>query len=71
MKTLASYSPHLEDSTVLPISWTPVELPKKLRIGILRHNGIVRAHPPMERAVREAAEKLTAAGHEGKHRYLL
>lgn len=66
MKAFAESSTHLLDASILPLGWNPVTLPKKLRIGIMRHNGIVKAHPPMIRAIDEVAHKLEAAGHEGK-----
>lgn len=66
MRALADGSPHLIDPVVIPRPWTPVTLPRKLRIGVLRHNNIVRPHPPIARAIAEVESKLVAAGHEGE-----
>lgn len=47
--------------------WNEVDAPKeKLRIGLILTDGVVDPHPPVTRALKETAEKLKAAGHEGK-----
>lgn len=38
---------------------------KRLRIGFLVDDGVVRVQPPIARAVREVVDALKAAGHEG------
>jgi amidase len=38
---------------------------KRLRIGFLVDDGVVKVQPPIARAVREAVAALKAAGHEG------
>ena len=66
MRALPEGNPHLIDPQVIPRPWTPAILPKKLRIGILRQNNIVRPHPPIARVLSEVEAKLVAAGHEGE-----
>lgn len=49
-----------------PGSWRQIETPtRKLKIGLLLNDGAVQPHPPITRGLKEAAEKLKAAGHEG------
>ncbi|KAL1896281.1 hypothetical protein Sste5346_004664 [Sporothrix stenoceras] len=56
--------PWLLDSKCLPIPWRPtVEIPKKLTIGVLWHDGVVRPTPPVARALKLAVARLAAAGH--------
>jgi amidase len=54
------------EPTCIPGSWME-DLPEmqKLKVGIMYSDGIVDPHPPIQRALRETAEKLRAAGHEG------
>lgn len=66
MRVLPEGNPHLIDPLVIPRPWVPATLPKKLRIGILRHNNIIRPQPPISRALCEVEAKLVAAGHEGE-----
>ena len=57
--------PH--DPTCIPGSWIDVPATeKKLRIGIMATDGVVDPHPPIQRALRETADKLRAGGHEGR-----
>lgn len=49
-----------------PGSWRQIETPtRKLKIGLLLNDGVVQPHPPITRGLKEAAEKLKAAGHDG------
>lgn len=60
--SLTQYEPN-----VVPIPWREVEVPKeKLSFGIFEFDGVCMPHPPILRALRETAEKLRSAGHEGK-----
>lgn len=48
-------------------SWTDVPTPSgKLSIGLISTDGIVDPHPPLQRAMKETAAKLRAAGHDGE-----
>jgi amidase len=40
--------------------------PKRLKIGFLVDDGVVKVQPPVERAVREVVAALRAVGHEGE-----
>ncbi|KAM5359272.1 hypothetical protein ACJZ2D_014620 [Fusarium nematophilum] len=62
-KAVVDGQPWLLDSKCLPIPWRPVELPQKLKIAFMWHDGMVRPTPPVTRALRSAKEKLEAAGH--------
>lgn len=68
MRDVVRVEPWTKDSRCAPIPWrTGVyeeTLGKKLTIGILVDDGVVRPHPPIERVVRMAAEVLKANGHE-------
>ena len=56
------------DPNVVPIPWKAnVDIPKKLTIGVMYTDGYVIPHPPVLRGLRETAEKLKAAGHDGLH----
>lgn len=63
MKTVLDYKPCIQDQTLLPLPWRDepfhVELreDKKLKIGVLWTNAIVKPHPPIGRAL----EKITQA----------
>lgn len=50
-----------------PGRWDEVRAPRRpLRIGLMSTDGVVEPHPPVARALKEAADKLKAAGHEGR-----
>lgn len=66
MGAVLAVQPQRLDPIVTPLPWIPYVLPKKLRIGIVRHNGIVRPHPPIVRVIDQTAELLKAQGHEGE-----
>jgi amidase len=53
------------DASFIPIPWRKVQSPTKLTVGILEFDGVCMPHPPILRAMRETAEKLKVAGHEG------
>lgn len=61
---LFSTKPYLSNSSLIPIPWAPVALPakRKLRIGWMRHDGVVLPQPPMLRGMEWARKKLEAAG---------
>ncbi|KAK9468756.1 amidase signature domain-containing protein [Lipomyces arxii] len=68
-KTVIDNQPWLEDPKCIPIPWRQDEYDtimkkKKLIFGVMRDDGVVRVHPPVERTLNEAVEKLRAAGHE-------
>lgn len=67
-KETINQQPWLYDAKVHPIPWREdiyEEVQSRpLVIGFLVDDGMVKVHPPIERAVREACEKLAEAGHE-------
>lgn len=68
MRDLIRNEPWTKDSRCAPITWQASiyeeTLQKKLTIGILVDDGIVRPQPPIERVVRMAAELLKKNGHD-------
>jgi amidase len=67
-KAVIESSPWLRDPRVVPTPWREdmyLEAQSRpLVIGIMIDDGVVRVHPPIERALKELAAKLKAAGHE-------
>lgn len=66
-RTVVGAEPWRKDPRCLPIPWRSVSLPevgKKLRIGVMYHDGMVLPTPPVRRALRSAVDALKAAGHE-------
>lgn len=63
-KTVVDKEPWLYDPRMVPIPWRSVELPQKLKIGVMWNDGMVIPTPPVARALKETVEKLKAAGHE-------
>ncbi|EPE36703.1 Amidase signature (AS) enzyme [Glarea lozoyensis ATCC 20868] len=67
-KAVLTAQPWMLDPRVVPIPWREDEYlsvqNRPLVIGIMLDDGVVRAHPPIERALKELAAKLEAAGHE-------
>ncbi|PYH97800.1 amidase signature enzyme [Aspergillus ellipticus CBS 707.79] len=67
MQSLLDSDPWTVDPGCLPIPWRKelAEKPtRKLRLGIIYDDGVVKPQPPVARAMRETAEKLVDAGHE-------
>ncbi|KAM0339375.1 hypothetical protein ACHAPU_010940 [Fusarium lateritium] len=62
-KAVVEAQPWLLDPKCLPIPWRPVQLPEKLRIAFMWHDGMVQPTPPVARALKVAREKLEKAGH--------
>jgi Asp-tRNA(Asn)/Glu-tRNA(Gln) amidotransferase A subunit family amidase len=62
IKAVQSTEPWLKDPNLIPI---PLQLPdisqRKLRVGIMSHDGVVTPHPPVLRALKLAKEKLGAS----------
>ena len=68
VKEIIATQPWTKDCRCVPIPWRSEvydELgSRKLRIGILLDDGVVRPHPAITRVVRQTAEILETAGHE-------
>jgi amidase len=65
MKVLIDAKPWLREPSLLPFPWkTEPQLPtspgggKKLRVGVMYDDGVVRPHPPVLRAMKEAVKRL-------------
>lgn len=64
MQIVLAYKPWVQDPTLIPLAWREENLnlspagDKKLKIGILWSDGIVKPHPPIQRGLQETANKL-------------
>lgn len=67
-QSIISSSPWLIDPKCLPIPWRQESLEavkdKKLKIGVVRHDGSVMPTPPVKRALDITVQKLREKGHE-------
>ncbi|KAL1303077.1 hypothetical protein AAFC00_006521 [Neodothiora populina] len=66
-KVALDYEPWDHEPSLIGIPWrstTVNDIPKKLTIGVIRHDGIVAPHPPIARAMEETIDALRAAGHD-------
>lgn len=68
MQELIKSKPWERDSQCVPIPWRQDVYDeftsKKLRIGVLADDGVVRPHPAVSRVLEELASRLKAAGHD-------
>ncbi|KAK2623565.1 hypothetical protein QTJ16_007119 [Diplocarpon rosae] len=64
LKTLIDAKPWLEDPALLPIAWREEDFFKgrKLKVGVLWDDGVVKPHPPVTRALKQVVDKLKASG---------
>ncbi|KAF2858153.1 amidase [Piedraia hortae CBS 480.64] len=62
--SVISTQPWLRDPKCLPIPWRKVDMPSKLKIGVLEHNGEVTPTPPVKYALDASVAALKRAGHE-------
>ncbi|KAI1325224.1 amidase [Xylariaceae sp. FL0255] len=63
-RTVVGAEPWRVDPRCLPIPWRTVTVPRKLKIGVMWHDGIVAPTPPVARALRHTVDRLEAVGHE-------
>ncbi|OQE36751.1 hypothetical protein PENCOP_c011G08448 [Penicillium coprophilum] len=68
MESLLASSPWDLDPSVVPIPWrqdlaTP-SVGRKLKLGVVFDDGVVKPQPPVTRAMHETVDALRAAGHE-------
>ncbi|KAJ4999152.1 putative amidase [Colletotrichum sp. SAR 10_66] len=61
MKAYLDTSPWVQESYLLPIRWRKLELPKKLKIGVMWSDGVVKPHPPILRGLSIVVNALSAA----------
>lgn len=64
MKTILDSEPWRYDPSLTVKQWTPATLAAPLKIAIEWHDGVVKPHPPMIRAMNEVAAACKAAGME-------
>lgn len=70
MRAVLDGRPHELDPTIVGLPWRE-ELfrlegkTQKLNFGLLRCDGVVQPHPPIQRALDITRKALEAAGHEG------
>ncbi|KAJ5887325.1 hypothetical protein N7504_011372, partial [Penicillium tannophilum] len=68
MQSLLASRPWDVDPSAIPIPWrTELAIPptdRKLRIGVVIDDGVVKPQPPVTRAMNETIQALRAAGHE-------
>jgi amidase len=65
-RAIISARPALYDATTLDIPWRDVpkpQTPAKLKIGMLSEDPVFPLHPPVKRALAEAAKQLQSHGH--------
>ena len=62
MKTIIDAKPWLAEPSILPIPWKLHDMlispTRRLKIGVLWDDEVVKPHPPITRALREVVEKL-------------
>lgn len=64
MKTILDQEPWTRDPSLVPIPWrsiSPDDVRRKLRIGVLTSDGIVKPHPPILKALAAMRERLEAS----------
>lgn len=68
MRHVLDAKPWLADPAVVPIGWRQEQYEevqsRKLTIGLILDDNVVRVHPPIRRVLESLVEKLEAAGHE-------
>ncbi|KAM3447046.1 hypothetical protein MY3296_009090 [Beauveria thailandica] len=63
-KAVIQSQPWLRDAKCHPLPWKSVQLPKKLKIGVMWDDTLVQPTPPILRALRHTVAKLRQAGHD-------
>lgn len=62
MKAVTDGKPWEEETSLVPIPWKDLGAEKDFTVGVLWDDDIVHPHPPIQRAMKLAVEKLNAAG---------
>lgn len=64
IKTLINNKPWSKEPSLLPFPWKSEDFfkGKKLKIGVLWDDGVVKPHPPVTRAMKQVVDKLKANG---------
>ncbi|KAM3428295.1 hypothetical protein MY4824_008906 [Beauveria thailandica] len=63
-KAVIQSQPWLRDAKCHPLPWKSVQLPEKLKIGVMWDDTLVQPTPPILRALRHTVAKLLQAGHD-------
>lgn len=64
MKTVLTFKPWLQDPALIPLPWRDEEFNfsasggRKLKVGVMWSDGIVKPHPPIQRALQEVVNGL-------------
>ena len=58
MKAYLGTSPWIKESYLVPLPWRHIELPQKIKIGVMWSDGVVKPHPPILRALCETVDAL-------------
>jgi amidase len=66
LKSILSREPWLHDPLVVEMAWRPEQeqVPSQLVFGVIKNDGIVTPHPPVQRAIEESIKAVEAAGHK-------
>jgi amidase len=63
MQAIIDAKPWLKEPGLLPFEWKPkTQLDRKLTVAVMWDDGVVKPHPPVQRAMKEVVEKLMAKG---------
>ncbi|KAK6371383.1 hypothetical protein LTS17_009114 [Exophiala oligosperma] len=62
MKVIMESETWRYDHTVVSVPWRQLEVPKKLRIGLVEDNGIYTPSPPVRRGLNQTAQLLRESG---------
>lgn len=60
MKFIVDQEPWKTEPVMPPVPWKVLETPKKLTIGVIYDDEVVRPHPPITNAMKKVVEKLSA-----------
>lgn len=64
MKTMVDMKPWEYDFSCIPLPWREVELPKKIKFGVMWSDGIVDPSPACHRALQMTVDAVKKQGHE-------
>lgn len=64
MKAIIDSEPWLTEPALIPMPWRSYSIPshRPLKIGVLWHDGVVRPHPPITRALKLVVDRLKKQG---------
>lgn len=58
MSSYLSFEPWVIDSSLVPLAWRSIILPRKLKVAVMWNDGIVKPHPPILRALQQVVAAL-------------